>query len=49
MTSENIGGIIGILTTIGILYLLWKPSNKQVESFWKYFFHLEIYNFSFYL
>jgi len=39
MTSENIGGIIGILTTIGILYLLWKPSNKQVESFWKYFFH----------
>ncbi len=39
MTVENISGIFGILFLIGILYLLWKPSNKEIESFWKYFLH----------
>ncbi len=39
MTVENMSGILGILFLIGLLYILWKPSNKKIELFWKYFFH----------
>jgi len=39
MTVEKISEIIGILFAIGVFYLWWKPSKKEITSFWKYFFH----------